>query len=993
MFSTAVERLQVLQREGSADAAQCRSLLQECLYLDEGPDLPERQWEVQRQLFAALFRDPLLRFAPLPKVRKCVSRAILDALEAGRVEEVDDELYEACAAQVAQEDVSSSWGYKLIDVLGQGHLALRVATQIGGGLETGCIPWTGGCVFLGLALTGCLSTDLNGPLLELGAGTGILGLGLALTGSMVTLTDAQPAVLENLRHNLEATRACAAKASGDFRADVQALDWSRPDLSALGAAKVVIGSDLAYDEDALPALAALLKALLEPQGSAMHALLACMQRKETTIAALEAALASHGLSWCTPELPEAAWLSAKDWARHGCDAASCGAERVCLLKIQDSSRLPGASPSDGEKHERLRLLPKGPCRVHFYNQWLMRATWFWIGAFYFGSACLQRSYYPILDKDGQEPHDIWDLLSITMLLFSVNLFAVGRKYYIEKGQRTKFIYDGRQREATQRIFRILEVMVPVHVIVPMLRGSVIAEKVDRASILFVMFVDFDQTARKKEPEALLAYLNHYFTKFDDICSAHEVTKIETVGEEYVSAVGVIPRDIEADKAMGHAVILGRLIKAAKEILMVQRDTQGSDEEVKLKMGIHTGPVVAGVIGQKLPRFRLFGDTINTAARLMQKGLPGELQFGEATKSCLPRGVAYRWRDNIEMKGKGKVPTWLLGSSEASPASGPQPSPAPPSPAPPKPKEAAETRRRVSFAEDCRSSVSSSERPSLTKLCSDTAEVTKTTENSDSDSASAHLAKKLSLRSRENGDSRRKRHTARSPSDQEEAIELTAVARSPSGTSRPSILRRSSRSSTADDGSASSHSLLGSQDLHNTVIEQIHTSTAVEAYCEQVCRRSFFCIRCPGFFRAGIVMSGRSRSPNARAWGTSIHVEIEESSLQEQAQRVKTLLPEDVQNRLRGLVQEGLVKEGDLDIQAAGSDMLRVRVRARPSGECLMESVIVHSHHHQQQQQHQQHHQHHHQAPHFLLCHHRDLIVTVSVLSMVALLIRNQLAKQ
>ncbi|CAE7565369.1 odr-1 [Symbiodinium sp. CCMP2456] len=121
----------------------------------------------------------------------------------------------------------------------------------------------------------------------------------------------------------------------------------------------------------------------------------------------------------------------------------------------------------------------------------------------------------------------------------------------------------------------------------MLRGSVIAEKVDRASILFVMFVDFDQTARKKEPEALLAYLNHYFTKFDDICSAHEVTKIETVGEECAIA----------DKALGHAVILGRLIKAAKEILMVQRDTHGSDEEVKLKMGIHTGPVAHGLAGE------------------------------------------------------------------------------------------------------------------------------------------------------------------------------------------------------------------------------------------------------------------------------------------------------------------------------------------------------------------------------------------------------------
>ncbi|CAE7794107.1 Npr1 [Symbiodinium sp. CCMP2592] len=925
MVSIAVERLQVLQREGSADAAQCRSLLQECLYLDEGPDLPERQWEVQRQLFAALFRDPLLRFAPLPKVRKCVSRAILEALEAGPVEEVDDELYEACAAQVAQEDAPSSWGYKLIDVLGQGHLALRVATQIGGGLETGCVPWTGGCVFLGLALTGCLSADLNGPLLELGAGTGILGLGLALTGSMVTLTDAQPAVLENLRHNLEATRACAAKASGDFRADVQMLDWSRPDLSALGAAKVVIGSDLAYDEDALPALAALLKALLEPQGSATHALLACMQRKETTIAALEAALASHGLSWCTPELPEAAWLSAKDWARHGCDAASCGAERVCLLKIQaegnsngealgvpssvsqsltdplspvvpvEGSVEPSAScrmPADILKDSGLvqfrgtEAKDKGDeaavkrfgklsqaCRqfidfvrvkegflsktqvfnghkelnqAQLLEHWLAEASQMldtnsqrssrfaaWAS---FSQKCTEiacpsagqgsgfapmtqfrpphlpdecgsttshlRSWessqlstvavppagYVVLDtaavlsvrlskraldaflqlRKGVVPNLLptKDAEPSIRLVFTAESFSgqahhrnIGKalqdtrarvggaplldregrlriparpdwRAFLERVDESNLVLD---RGFLFRLGLLAAVLLPNprqgwqraprhlgssgHYDAPLQRQSLRcgAEVLHREgpadeihlrwpsagghpadlphlgshgscpchcadasglghcregrsgvdplrdvcgfrpdSTKVLPSVLGDKALAVAGPEALLAYLNHYFTKFDDICSAHEVTKIETVGEEYVSAVGVIPRDIEADKAMGHAVILGRLIKAAKEILMVQRDTQGSDEEVKLKMGIHTGPVVAGVIGQKLPRFRLFGDTINTAARLMQKGLPGELQFGEATKSCLPRGVAYRWRDNIEMKGKGKA---------------------------------------------------------------------------------------------------------------------------------------------------------------------------------------------------------------------------------------------------------------------------------------------------------------------------------------------------
>ncbi|OLQ03768.1 hypothetical protein AK812_SmicGene13221 [Symbiodinium microadriaticum] len=77
-----------------------------------------------------------------------------------------------------------------------------------------------------------------------------------------------------------------------------------------------------------------------------------------------------------------------------------------------------------------------------------------------------------------------------------------------------------------------------------------------------------------------------------------------------------------------------------------------------------------------------------------------------------------------------------------------------------------------------------------------------------------------------------------------------------------------------------------------------------------------CIHRASSAQGSHVMSGRSRSPHARALRGSIHVEIEEASIQEQAQRVKNLLPEDVQKRLHGLVQEGLVKEGDLDIQSS-----------------------------------------------------------------------------
>ncbi|CAK9019925.1 unnamed protein product [Durusdinium trenchii] len=404
---------------------------------------------------------------------------------------------------------------------------------------------------------------------------------------------------------------------------------------------------------------------------------------------------------------------------------------------------------------------------------LMHFTWVWIAAYFCSAMAKEESSKSqgTPSESSEEPRTFADLLLILLLLCSVNLFAFVRKYYLEKGQRTKFIYDWRQRQATQQIFQLLEFMVPVHVIVPMLRkpGEVIADPVKCASILFVMFVDFDQTARKKEPAELLDYLNSYFTQFDEICAKHEVTKIETVGEEYVCAVGVVPKDWEVDKALGHQVILHRLIKAASEMLEVQRD---AEEDVKFKMGIHTGPVVAGVIGQKLPRFRLFGDTINTAARIMQKGLPGELQFGKATKDCLPPGVRSRFRDNIEMKGKGKVPTWLLGSEPTEPQA-----------KPPKPPKA---RKRVSFAEEMRDSVSSrGSRPSITEVLTSTALPSAPEENE-----AWNMVQQLSERSKNLRREARERPTRGSRGSQGGSAGIELSAMSP----RRSSLKRSSTDS-------------------------------------------------------------------------------------------------------------------------------------------------------------------------------------------------------
>jgi len=252
-----------------------------------------------------------------------------------------------------------------------------------------------------------------------------------------------------------------------------------------------------------------------------------------------------------------------------------------------------------------------------------------------------------------------DMTATLCLLCFVSGVAFGRKFFMSRNEESLARSDREAKDVTQKLYSILSLMVPEHVISDMLTKPVVADPLDRVSILFIMIVGFDEHVQQRQPEELVEFLNGYFTAWDEICYQNRVTKIETVGEEYVCAVGVSPHDQRVNERIGHRVILNRLIRAAVEILSMH------SEEVQLKMGMHTGPIVAGVLGlAKLPRFRLFGDTINTSARMMQKGIPGKLQFGEETmkhvnKNELPDSATVYQRGQVEMKGKGMVVTYLL----------------------------------------------------------------------------------------------------------------------------------------------------------------------------------------------------------------------------------------------------------------------------------------------------------------------------------------------
>lgn len=280
------------------------------------------------------------------------------------------------------------------------------------------------------------------------------------------------------------------------------------------------------------------------------------------------------------------------------------------------------------------------------QQNMMHLMWIWL----FGVYMTWTSLYLEMERFFD---DSFIMVRLGVLIITVCIAYI-KKEQLEAFQIDRYVANLKLEQARDHMGSILVDMLPQHVIEPLMSTGCFAETIGTASILFILIDDFDvKIVRERSAKDTLLFLNHAFTKMDEICAQNSVTKIETVSEEYVCCVGTSPADQEETQKNGHEAIIGRLFQAASDILnKVQRG------ELKLKMGIHTGPINAGVIGMKLPRYRLFGDTINTSARMMQKSKPGLLQFGEATHVYTEKaGIESTSGGYVEMKGKGKVMTY------------------------------------------------------------------------------------------------------------------------------------------------------------------------------------------------------------------------------------------------------------------------------------------------------------------------------------------------
>jgi adenylate cyclase len=188
---------------------------------------------------------------------------------------------------------------------------------------------------------------------------------------------------------------------------------------------------------------------------------------------------------------------------------------------------------------------------------------------------------------------------------------------------------------------------------------VIADSHAEASILFADLAGFTARAADTLPVKLVLFLNDLFTAFDQLVERYGLEKIKTTGDAYMVVSGVpAPR---AD----HAEALARL--ALDMRAAVVRIAESSGRALSIRIGISSGPVVAGVVGTKKFFYDVWGDTVNVASRMESTGEPGKIQVSEATYVLLKDAFELEARGEIEVKGKGRMRTWFLTGPRASPS--------------------------------------------------------------------------------------------------------------------------------------------------------------------------------------------------------------------------------------------------------------------------------------------------------------------------------------
>ena len=253
-----------------------------------------------------------------------------------------------------------------------------------------------------------------------------------------------------------------------------------------------------------------------------------------------------------------------------------------------------------------------------------------------------------------------ELLSEKIVYLSfAYVLGVAAAFPTDRALRRDFLLSRLLRDEQKKTEHLLTHVMPQAIAQRLIdKWAIIADSHEDATVLFADVVDFTPLMAKYPPDQVVRYLNVIFSEFDELLAKHGLEKIKTVGDAYMAAGGLL------ESNPNH---LEEMADFALEIQdLMSRTPSPSGKPMQLRIGIHSGPLVAGVIGNNRLMYDLWGDTVNTASRMESHGVGGHIQVTQDVVDALKGKFDFEERGIVQVKGKGEVKTfWLLGRKRSS----------------------------------------------------------------------------------------------------------------------------------------------------------------------------------------------------------------------------------------------------------------------------------------------------------------------------------------
>lgn len=234
-----------------------------------------------------------------------------------------------------------------------------------------------------------------------------------------------------------------------------------------------------------------------------------------------------------------------------------------------------------------------------------------------------------------------------------NILGMFTSFYLERYSRREFVQKYNIRLQRDQVDSLLHNVLPGWIADKLKQGDeTIAEEYESASVLFADIVNFTPISAKFGAHEVVNMLNDLFSRFDELVEKHNVEKIQVAGDGYMAAAGVpIPRP-------DHAQILARLALDMLDCVH-EGNFLGGKHPIEIRIGLNSGPLIAGVIGQRRKVFAVWGDMVNIASRMESHGVKNRIQITRAAYELLKDDFECEYVGEIPVKGKGQMEVWHL----------------------------------------------------------------------------------------------------------------------------------------------------------------------------------------------------------------------------------------------------------------------------------------------------------------------------------------------